>query len=824
MWLMSVDFTASGRPVVPPPASQARPPRPEVCVVERRHLLRRLTRSVEGAPLTLVCAPAGSGKTVLVADWAERRASTRPVAWLTLTERDAQPGVFWAHLQLALALVGALAVDALRPMFPDAGDVDDLSTELLGLAVPVVLVIDGLDRLRGRDVYRPLARLLDNTGERLRVVMISRTDPPLPLHRYRVENRLAEIRADDLALTRTEVGEVLVQHGLRPSKDVTLDLLRRTEGWAAGVRLGALRLGSAGDDTPLDGFATEYLRAEILSGLTPVEREILGVTSVLDELPRGLAPTVTGRPDADELVRHMSSGNTFVLPVPGRAQVFRVHPLVRQLLHDDHERTAPGFASVAHRRAAAWFEAQGQLVPAVRHATAAGDWEHAATLVVQGEGLGDVLLRTTRGSALVEHLVGLPAYDTADVRLVRAAIALGHGELDRATAELAHGTAAARDDRRTLAVAVLRTALHDAAGNPDETLAAASEARARLTASAEGSDGSETLRAAVVSAEGAARLRVGDLDTASTALSEALPAASGADGLLRLRCLAELALAEACRGHLFRALRLADAAEREASEQDVPSAARPAAGELARAWVALEQQDLAQAQRSLDHGTRLGRGEAQPWTAMTTLLRARLMRDRGDGTGARRLLERSERATGWLRDHLDAEAVALGIGTSTSRPPTTTAHQVHTLLDRADARCRAGRVGSAKTDVARALTMAQTERLRRPFAHTSPRIRALVRTDASLYAKAGWLRPEQLGGAAGPSPAPRAADPVREALSERELEVLQHLSALLTTDEIAAEMFISVNTVRTHVRKVLQKLSVSRRNDAVRRGRELGLV
>jgi LuxR family maltose regulon positive regulatory protein len=214
---------------------------------------------------------------------------------------------------------------------------------------------------------------------------------------------------------------------------------------------------------------------------------------------------------------------------------------------------------------------------------------------------------------------------------------------------------------------------------------------------------------------------------------------------------------------------------------------------------------------------------------MTTLLRARLMRDRGDATGARRLLERTGPMTGWLGDHVDAEAAALGVlgrPASAVQPaiPDTPAQRVHTLLDRADARCRAGRLGSAKTDVARALAIAQTERLRRPFAHTSPRVRALVRNDPTLYAKAGWLRPEQLGAQSHASAITPKESPVREPLSTRELEVLRHLSSLLTTDEIAAEMFISVNTVRTHIRKVLQKLSVSRRNDAVRRARELGLV
>jgi LuxR family transcriptional regulator, maltose regulon positive regulatory protein len=822
---------------VPVPASQARPPRVSWPVLERRRLLRWISRSVEEFPLTLVSAPAGSGKTVLAADWSARTGKDRPVAWVTVSERDEQPGVFWAHLRLALSLVGVLASDAAPPMFPDSTDVDVLSVALLQMVLPVVLVIDATDRLHGRVVFDQLARLMDNAGDRLRVLVTTRTEPPLPLHRYRVEGRVAELRGDELSLTRTEVAKVLAQHGLPTSRDVTDDVLRRTEGWAAGVRLAALRLSSYDDAVldaaVLDGFASDYLREEVVDRLAPGDRDVLLRTSIVDELPPGLAPALTDRRDADDVIRSLSSGHVFVAPVRGRADAFRMHPLLRELMIAELDHAAPEAAGVLHRRAAEWFRAAGMLELAVSHAAAAEDWEHAASLVLDGPALGDLIVGTTAGAALVEHLSAMPERDSADVRLLRAVIALGEGELHRARSDLARSGEGA-DGRRTLLTAVVRTAWHDAAGRPDETLAVALEARSQLAAVTDEAR-PDLLMAAVMSAEGTAQLHVGDLDAACSALGAALEATADVDGPFRLRCLAELSLAEACRGRLSRALRLADAAEQQAAEQGVPAANRPAASELARAWVALERQELALAQRCLDRGVRLRRADADAWATMTALLRARLMRDRGDGSSARRLLGQTERPTGWLADHLDAEAFAVGLGRpgqeepdpgSHGRPrrkPATPAHRVHSLLERADARCRAGASGSAKVDVARALTMAQSERLRRPFTHTSPRIRAMVRNDVSLYAKAGWLRPEQLGPAHARPTSPDP-EPVPESLSERELEVLQHLSELLTTDEIAAAMFISVNTVRTHVRRILEKLDVSRRNEAVRRARDLGLV
>jgi LuxR family transcriptional regulator, maltose regulon positive regulatory protein len=817
---------AAVTPLVPPPASHARPPRTTCGVVERQHLRRRLARCVDEAPLTLICAPAGSGKTVLAADWASSRSyGGRPVAWLTVTERDNHAAVFWIHLRLALATVGALTEEtAVRPILPDAADIDALSANLLELTSPVALVVDGVERLRTQTVHEQLARLIDAAGESLRLVMTSRVEPPLPVHRYFVEGRLAEIRTDELALGRGEIEQLLVRHGLPRSRALSEEVLRRTEGWAAGVRLAALQLATNGAHVELDGFATSYLRAEVIADLTPLEREVLTATSILEDLPSGLAPLLVDRPDADDLIRTMSSGNSFVLPVRGRPGVFRVHPLVRDLLRADLDQRAPGRATALHLRAAEWFDEKGELEPAVHHAAAACDWEAAAGRVLERGGLAEVLAGTTTGLAIAEDLAAIPERGSPDATLVRAAIALRDGDLDGARVALGPEDVQERDGSRGVEESLLRAAWHHAADQPAEALEAARRAKARLD---EIDTPDPLTRAAVATLEGDAQLRTGDLDAAREALREAVSASADADGPLRLRCLAELALAEACQGELTRALELVDAADRSGTDLGVPATARPVAVELARAWVAVERQDLRQAQRSLD---RLNRNRGVPddetWRTITSLLRIRFLHDRGDVTGARRQLENTEAAespAGWLRSHLDAELRAVGApGGSSTSPARMPDRRLRELLDKADRRCRAGDVAGAKLDVERALQQGRAEKLRRPFAHASSQVWALIRSDARLRAKAGWLRPEQPGGST--TAAAPVAQPVLEALSDRELQVLRHLAAFLTTEEIGAEMFISVNTVRTHVRRVLEKLSVSRRNDAVRRGKQLGLV
>jgi len=264
---------------------------------------------------------------------------------------------------------------------------------------------------------------------------------------------------------------------------------------------------------------------------------------------------------------------------------------------------------------------------------------------------------------------------------------------------------------------------------------------------------------------------------------------------------------------------------------------------LARAWVALERQDLARAQRSLDRASRLPETrDDELMSSVSALLRARLSRDRGNSVGARCILGKPDLRVGWLRGYVDAEAAGVGLPASAAEPPrpehaepqaqesryrqhaVTASQRVQELLERAHIQLAGGDVRGGRSEVAKALSLAQSERIRRPFAHLPAEIRAMIRDDHALRSHASWLRPERTVSSGRRIPPTSDSASILERLSERELEVLRHLSALRTTEEIAAELFISVNTVKTHVRKILEKLAVSRRNDAVRRAWELNLV
>jgi LuxR family transcriptional regulator, maltose regulon positive regulatory protein len=225
------------------PARRVRPPGSWLRVVERRRLLDRVSQAVANAPFTLISAPAGYGKTVLASEWAGGRAShLRPPAWLTVSDRDNEPGVFCCHVFFALAFVGAVPADAPLPMVCTSPAVGELGELLLGPGGRTVLVLDAADRLWNPTIFDQLDRLLEGAGERLRLIMTTRADPPMPLHRYRLEGTLAEIRHDEIAFNRNEVEGLLNLHGLALPDESVKDVVKLTEGWAAGVRLAALAL------------------------------------------------------------------------------------------------------------------------------------------------------------------------------------------------------------------------------------------------------------------------------------------------------------------------------------------------------------------------------------------------------------------------------------------------------------------------------------------------------------------------------------------------------------------------------------------------------
>jgi len=385
--------------------------------VARPRLADRLTQA-HGGQLTLVCAPAGFGKTALLADWARR--SQRPVAWLSLDEGDNDPARFWRHATAALDRVRPVDADrvaallqGLRPSSFEAV-VTALVNELVGVAEEVVLVLDDYHLIQAAPVHTSVGFLLEHLPAQVRLVVASRADPPLPLARLRARGQLVELRERDLRFTPQEAAELLREAvGADLPEAPVAVLADRTEGWVAGLQLAALSLQGRTDIAAfVAGFSgshryvLDYLTEEVLARQPDHLVRFLLETSVLERLSGGLCDAVTGRADSQRLLEQAERANLFLVPLDEVRGWWRYHHLFADLLRARLQQHHSDRVPALHRAAATWSEEHGLADEAVRHALAAGEAVWAARLI---ERHFDALLGRSEDATLRRWLQALPA-------------------------------------------------------------------------------------------------------------------------------------------------------------------------------------------------------------------------------------------------------------------------------------------------------------------------------------------------------------------------------------------------------------------------------
>jgi LuxR family maltose regulon positive regulatory protein len=374
-------------------ATKLHVPRLRPGVVPRRELVTRLVAGRD-CKLTLVCAPAGWGKSTLISEWHAAPEETRPFAWLSLDPADHDPVRFWSYAIAALRSVrpglGTAPAAALRSAGPDLVDVvvTPLINELAELPAPLVLVLDDYHMVRAESIHASLAFLLRHLPATLQLAIASRADPPLPVGALRAAGQVTEIRAADLRFGEAEAEELLNRSlGLGLDRaDVDL-LRRRTEGWAAGLQLAALsartvenRHEFVSDFAGNDWFLGDYLR-ELLADQPASLRDFLLQTSILERLSAPLCDAVTGRDDCADQLDAVERSNLFLVSLDTRREWHRYHHLFRELLRHELMRTAPDLTSELHRRASGWHREHGNIDEAIAHATAAGDFDDAGELI-----------------------------------------------------------------------------------------------------------------------------------------------------------------------------------------------------------------------------------------------------------------------------------------------------------------------------------------------------------------------------------------------------------------------------------------------------------
>ena len=875
-------------------------PRLSEGLVQRSRLIEDLESGVAGRPLTLISAPAGTGKTVLVSTWASRAQAKRTVAWVRLEAEDESPARFWSSFSQGLGRCGVVVPPPPARTGSALGEgshVDSVVTALLERAElhrtdPVIVVLECEAEISAT-VAEDLDRLLHRSGGCLRLVVVTRVDPALPLHRYRLVGSVVEVRMADLAFTLNEARELMAQAGVELHDTALQSLVDRTQGWGAGLHFAAASLQNRQDRerAAVDfsggiGDVAEYLIAEVLDVQPADGRQLLLDTSIVDVLRPGLSEAVAG-PAAQRALALLARGNAFLYELTDSPNCYRYQPLFRDLLRAQLAYESPGRVPGLHRAAAAWLADHGLVEEAVRHSAIAGDWEGAARYLIDDLAIGRLLLPGADELAAV--LARLPD-DTqgAAASLVRAAMAMAVFDVDvcedhllRAEGQL-NGRSTPRWSAATLALQTVRLTHAAAVANVERGLGAAAAAERLIQLQVgERLDQHPELSVLIESGKGASWLATGHLEDAVEAFSVGARAADrpGCEHSL-INCLGHLALLAAMRGQLRKAAELASRVAVVQREARIDPAGCPSAA-VALAWVNTEMYDLPAARRHAQRAAQSVAVAHDPTSrVMLALVESRVQRARGDVVGAlaRVVAARSEvpPLPSWLQDVLCIEAAELNIangqpaqaveiveglsepgspeaelvvaearmaqGGAFESPASTLRSAAASLPTRvrdwlleATRQLEGGEELRASQALDRSLRLAAPERLRRPFREASPQVRRLLRGDPQLAAANNWLGSATLDGVHAIPPARRVAEPdhrlakpasspILEPLTEKEREVLGHLAELLTTDEIAGAMFVSVNTVRTHVRNILRKLDASRRNEAVRRARELGII
>ena len=366
-------------------------PGPRPGLVPRPRLMAGLDEGLARG-LVLACAPAGYGKTVLLADWARR--VRYPVAWLSLDAGDNDPARFWRHAVAALDRArpgtGGRVAPLLGPPAPSSfqGLVTALINDLAG--DEALLVLDDYHMIGSPQVHESVAFLVEHRPAGLCVALASRSDPPLPLARLRARGPLAEVRAAGLRFTPAEAGELLRHAGPALPGPSVAALAARTEGWAAGLQLAALSLRGRDDAaafvaafTGSHRYVLDYLAEEVLEGQGEQLRMFLLETSVLDRLSGPLCDAVTGGAGSQALLEEAERAGLFVIPLDEARGWWRYHHLFADLLRARLHQEQPGRAAQLHRNAAAWYQQHGLADDAIGHAAAAGDMTWAARIIEQ---------------------------------------------------------------------------------------------------------------------------------------------------------------------------------------------------------------------------------------------------------------------------------------------------------------------------------------------------------------------------------------------------------------------------------------------------------
>jgi LuxR family transcriptional regulator, maltose regulon positive regulatory protein len=829
--------------------------------------------------LTLVSAPAGSGKTTLVSEWLQ--GSKYLAAWLSLDESDNDPSLFLAYL---IATLGQLQADfgsgilkILQSPQPPPPQVilTLLVNELSSLRTPFILAIDDYHVIHDSALHQQVAFILDHQPPNMHLMIMTREDPLLPIARLRARGQLLEIRQEDLRFTKDETAEFIRRGtGLALAPDDIAALERHTEGWAAGLQLAALSLHGRddfsefiSDFTSSSRFILDYLVDEVFARLPAEVKEFLLQTSILNRLTGPLCDDVTGRSGGTELLRSLEQANLFIIPLDASHTWYRYHHLFAELLQQFLRLSGTPEADL-HRRASRWYEAHGFYHEAVEHAISAQDWEIAIRVMHQ---INSGMLKRGEGVTLLGWFKRIPAAVTRSnpgLCLMNAWAAMLTSQFDIAAPLLAHAEQAAEPGSHFLGqVASAQAFLARAQRDSARAIQKSEQALALLP------ETDLETRGNIAFNLGLAYWHEGRMVEAEGVLVQAQDL-TGRTGNIFALLTVQIFLARiaAVRGKLHQAAGALTKLVQTYGQIPILCLAHFDLATLYHEW-----NELPAAAQHLEQGAALSvRSGNLEFRQSGCLLRAILAHAQRDDEGALAALSEADALAQDFPAAVRSRTAAFGVQLalmqkdrqmlshwSAKVAAEVDAHSFYRfmgltrarlLIDLGQKKQAAGELkalhqtassagwgyglvairilqclaaetpNEAVQFMGDALRLGEAEGMVRSFVDASGAIIPALQ-DA---ARAG-ISPGYVGlilsamGAEGRKAAPEQASLV-EPLSERELEVLRLVTAGLSNREIALKLVITPGTAKTHIHNLCGKLGVKNRTEAAARARELGLV
>lgn len=854
-------------------------PRPEL-----REMLEDQTRPADLGRVVLVSAPAGHGKTVAVADWVAATPEV-PTVWVALDASDRLETRWWTAVLAALIECPAVGPESplrrLRPAWRHPSAVE--RTEFLAAALnaldavpgPVRLVLDDVHEIVGHSAFEGLLELVRHPMPSLTVVLCSRFDPPIGLDRLRLVGRLGEVRVDHLTFTTDDAAALFGQESPGLTRDEVATLVQRTEGWVAALRLAALSLRHTDDSARFvrefagdDRSVADYLFGEVWSGLLDHEREVLEAAVVASPLPVELGAFLAG-PDAPEVLEALEATTGMVTATDRLRESYRIHELLRSHVLARMRRHHPDRISALYQRATGWFDERGEHLEALRCAAHAHDVAATQTLMRARA----VELMARGEFATLEQSEALTgAADDPRVRLVLGLVALESGDLDRAQSRISSAERELDADppteehanlavlRRVVALRMATTQGHLGRGleiarsiRPDVVDGEALRAVAMVTranglsptdperARAEGERAGALierhdwpyLRVQAESVLAVAAMYGGDLPAAARHARGAIDAALAQDftgTMWLLRARVALAVTETLRGdteavRAVTAAVLADVVDghphmHEAFEL-VLGGAECDAGDRLAGWRRLRHARISSppGMRSpfqvalasvLEQEAALRLGRIREATEVVRTATAAL-----DGCAESALLQaRLEWATG--RRPVAARTM-LAPALEGGVPALTVLGRIEPFLLDAEIALVRGENARAHERLGQAMAAARQLDAWRPLRDLPVDLVGFAAAQRGSFGDLDAVV-DRLTATAD------ASQPLVEALTERERAVLERLPTMRSMGEIATDLTVSLNTVKTHQRAIYHKLGVESRRDAVTRARQIGLL